>query len=51
VCDGIGAVHGRADVASLAGYLLAEQPWTTITHEAVNGRPRLACAVSGGSSR
>lgn len=42
VCDGIGAVYGRADVAWLAGLLLAERPRMTITHEAVNGRPGLA---------
>jgi hypothetical protein len=42
VCDGIGAVHGRADVARLSGPLLAERPRITITREAVNGRPGLA---------
>ena len=42
VCDGIGAVYGRAGVAWLAGLLLAERPRMTITHEAVNGRPGLA---------
>ena len=42
VCDGIGAVRGRADVARLAGLLLAERPQITITLESVNGRPGLA---------
>jgi RNA polymerase sigma-70 factor (ECF subfamily) len=42
VCDGIGVVHGRADVARLAGLLLVERPQMTITHESVNGRPGLA---------
>ncbi|MFC7529320.1 siderophore-interacting protein [Actinoplanes sp. GCM10030250] len=47
VCDGIGVVYGRADVAWLAGLLLAERPRTTITHEAVNGRPGLALRCLG----
>ena len=42
VCDGIGAVYGRAGVAWLAGLLLAERPRMTITRESVNGRPGLA---------
>jgi hypothetical protein len=42
VCDGIGVVHGRADVARLAGLLLVERPQITVTGESVNGRPGLA---------
>ena len=42
VCDGIGVVRGRADVARLAGLLSAERSQIAITHESVNGRPGLA---------
>jgi RNA polymerase sigma-70 factor (ECF subfamily) len=47
MCDGIGVVHGRADVALIAGLLLAQRSQITITDESVNGGPGLALHRAG----